>query len=251
MAKERCFSKEVDLCAAFISAIERRKLQWTVYAETGGWDILLVRKDDGFQIGVEAKLKLNAEVVGQTLEERAWYVDGPGPDCRAILVPPEQSNWYGAIAAYIGITVIRLDRPDRNGRFAFSPRLPDEADHYSVESWHEWAPAKRIKLPEYIPDVAAGAPSPVQLTQWKIGALRLTALLEKNGFLTRDDFKTCKVDHRRWISKQTGWLKVKDGYMIAGDCFPKVARQHPVVYEQIKAEIAKLAPKAKQGSLSL
>jgi hypothetical protein len=39
-----------------------------VYPETEGWDILLVRVSDGFQIGIQAKLALNIGVINQCLE---------------------------------------------------------------------------------------------------------------------------------------------------------------------------------------
>ena len=59
MKREKPYPTEVALCSAFIAAVPR---EWTAYAETAGWDILLVRKADGFQIGVEAKLKIGVEV---------------------------------------------------------------------------------------------------------------------------------------------------------------------------------------------
>jgi hypothetical protein len=244
-AKAKTFSKEVDLCAAFIAAVDDR---WVAYAETGGWDILLVRKVDGFQIGIEAKLKLNAEVLSQALEEYgAFNADGEGPDCRAILVPEEQSSWFGRIADYIGITVVKLSSSWRKGRLTIHPELPRYDNEWAGHDWYEWAPAKHCRLPEYIPDVAAGAKSPIKLTAWKVGALRLQALLERNGCLTREDFKTCKVDHRRWLAKDNGWLKIENGRIVAGKYFPDVARQHPIVYEQIKADMAYVKPA--QGNL--
>lgn len=78
--KQKPFATEAELCARFIAAIGA---DWTAYAETEGWDILLVRKADGFQIGIEAKLKFNLDVVTQALETNTYAVVSPGPDCRA------------------------------------------------------------------------------------------------------------------------------------------------------------------------
>ena len=57
--------------------------EWTSYAETAGWDILLVRKTDGFQIGIQAKLKITPFVMAQCLDEYPWSVDRPRPDAIA------------------------------------------------------------------------------------------------------------------------------------------------------------------------
>ena len=51
------FKTEADLCTAFARCVDKR--DWIIFNETAGWDILLVRKADGFQIGIEAKLKLS------------------------------------------------------------------------------------------------------------------------------------------------------------------------------------------------
>lgn len=66
------FAKESDLCAAFIAAVSRpaeryeiERDRWVVYPETADFDILLRREADGAQIGIEAKLRLNAYVVSQ------------------------------------------------------------------------------------------------------------------------------------------------------------------------------------------
>ena len=242
MRKAKLFAKEVDLCAAFIKAVGP---DWTVFAETGGWDILLVRKRDGFQIGIEAKLRLNAEVINQALEEYAWNVTGPGPDCRAILVPEDATLGLSRLCAYVGLVVIKMHGAHRH-RDRFAPRLPKVEDSHFSE-WPEWAPTKRHPLPEYIPDVAAGAPAPIRLTQWKIGALRLQAIIEDKGFITREDFKMARVDHRRWVP--SGWLEVKGGRYVKGTSFPDFAAQHPKVFEQIKQDMLEGKRKTEQGVL--
>jgi hypothetical protein len=60
----RPYRTEADLCAAFLAALRRDyQEKWLAYAETEGWDVLLVRQKDGFQIGIQAKLALNASVI--------------------------------------------------------------------------------------------------------------------------------------------------------------------------------------------
>lgn len=241
MKKPKPFATEVELCAAFLSALPKG---WTAYAETAGFDLLLVRDVDGFQIGIEAKLKCNATVLQQSLEDHGRYsVASPGPDCRAILVPDGEGT-LKPLADYLGITVIQMRMPCGWSGPAFLPGLPTD-DQVWADYWHEWLPAKRCPLPAYVPDVPAGAPAPVQLTDWKIKALKLVILAEVRGHVTRADFKFLGLDHRRWITPD-GWLRATDrrGWYVAHGSPPTaLKKQHPRVYEQIKADAETWMPK--------
>lgn len=238
--KAKPFTTEVDLCKAFLAAVPTK--DWTAYAETAGWDILLVRAD-GAQVGIQAKLRLNADVVSQAIEDGYSYrVTAPGPDFRAVLVPDSDAGGFDRIAAYIGFTIIRMRVVSEAERKwwgyprapAFSPGLPN--DRYSDHNWYECFPSKRCKLPEYVPDVDAGAPSPVQLTEWKIGALKLQATLEAHGYVTREDFKHLHIDHRRWTAVG-GWLRrCHCGLGFFSPNGLGFDKQHPRVYAEIKAK---------------
>lgn len=229
------FKTEVDLCARFLTGLDK---DWTSYAETAGWDILLVREADGFQIGVEAKLKLNLQVINQAIEDSIHWVNHAGPDCRAVLVP-EGELGFDIIADYIGITIIRVRPPYEKGVSGpiFTPYLPALKESWLHSEWHEWCPTKRHKLPDYIPDVAAGSSAPVQLTEWKIAAIKIMVTLEQRGYVTRADFKALKIDHRRWL-KPNSWLLVENGRYVRGS-MPDFKSQHPKVYEQIVADASK------------
>lgn len=239
-AKPKMFGTEAALCAAFIAQIGE---SWTAFNETAGWDILLVRRADGFQIGVQAKLRLNAAVVGQALEDDpTWSVDAPGPDCRAVLVPADIQNAcaFDKICAHLGVTVVRVRAGDGRRHPSFGPSLPIDPKNPHEGHWHELAPLRRHGLPEYVPDVAAGSSSPLQLTAWKIKAIKIAVTLETRGHVTRRDFAHHKLDHRRWLAM--GWLKVVDGQFVK-DLFPDFERQHPVVYGQIRADAPKWLPR--------
>ncbi|UFX42112.1 hypothetical protein HAP47_0022900 [Bradyrhizobium sp. 41S5] len=248
MAKPKPFATEVDLCKRFISSLPEG---WTAYAECCGWDILLVRNADGFQIGVEAKLRLNTEVISQALEEYgAFYADHPGPDCRAVLVPFDSQGGFDRICRYIGLTIIyvRSEEQVKAGTSfgyrpkSFEPGLPGDQHGTNAKEWHEWAPAKRHTLPDYVPDVAAGAPSPVQLTSWKIAAIKIAIILEKRGFLVRADFKHVNIDHRRWLPSGASWLVLENGVYRGAPSFPDFKAQHPRVYDQIAADFDRWKP---------
>lgn len=242
MKRAKPFATEADLCARFIAAIGP---DWTAYNETASWDILLVRKVDGFQIGIEAKLRLNTEVISQALEDYgAFYADHPGPDCRAVLVPADSQGGFGRICEYIGLTIIyvRSEQQVKDGTSfgykpkIFEPGLPGDKHGINETEWYEWAPAHRHKLPDYVPDVAAGSPSPIQLTSWKIAAIKIAVILEKRGFLLRSDFKHINIDHRRWLPSGAGWLVLDGGAYRASVGFPDFRAQHPRVYEEIAAD---------------
>jgi hypothetical protein len=242
MKTPKPFAKEADLCAAFIEALPD---SWTAYPETAGWDILLVRKKDGFQIGIQAKLRLNTDVINQAIDEYGyWSAADPGPDCRALLVP--ESKGFARICQYLALVVITPSQPISYGpkatrsRWRFDPSLP-EVGHYLAGDWPEWAPATRCKLPAYVPDVIAGASAPTQLTDWKIKALKLAVLLEKNGAVQRTDFKHLQLDHRRWVEGR--WLSITpNGGFIAGSNWPDFKRAHPRVYVEIEADFEKWKP---------
>ncbi len=238
MAKLKPFATEADLCARFIGALDKN---WTAYAETAGWDILLVRDSDGFQIGIQAKLKMNTHVINQAIEGSLYWVEHAGPDCRAIMVP-ESEGGFETIAAYIGVTIIKVRVPYEKGISgpSFTPYLPRIDDNWLHSEWHEWCPAKRHELPEYIPDVPAGASAPIQLTKWKIAAIKIAVTLERRGYVTRSDFKVHGIDHRRWLIPN-GWLRQEDGRYVQG-AMPDFRAQHPKVFEQIAADAMKWMP---------
>lgn len=233
------YATEAELCAEFLALVDTK--QWTAYAETAGWDILLSRNGDGAQIGIQAKLKFNAHVVTQSLDEY-WRFRERGPDYRAVLVPDYVgSNGLGTICCYIGLNVLQVYR-DRHSPAEIRPKLPTHQVEKGWDpEWHDWHPTERHILPAYVPDVAAGSSAPIQLTDWKIRALKLGVLIDLRGFVTRGDMKDLGLDHRRWTCKSTGYLKFDEGrggYVPHSD-FPPFSQTHPTVFQQIKADAAK------------
>jgi hypothetical protein len=235
--RRQVFASESSLCSAFLEALKRDyDGKWVAYAETEDWDILLVRKRDGFQIGIQAKLALNIGVINQCLEYGQTDCE-VGPDCRALLVPAGCGQSFQVICQYIGMTIISV-LPEKE---RIVPGLPGPNTRSPNSPWHEWCPTARHPLPTYVPDVVAGASAPVRLTLWKIKALKIAALLELRGSVSRADFKHLGLDPRRWTSRD-GWLHVvREGY-VTSKRTPKFAEQHPVVYSQIKTDFHKWAP---------
>lgn len=234
------FKTEAELCAAFIEWVKvesgkysygHKTPMWTVYPETADWDILLV-SEDGTQIGIEAKLKFNMKVLAQCMPESYdQYMERPGPDYRAVLVPKADAD-QEKICAALGLL---LFRPANGWTGAgFRPGLSPDVCNFG-NHWHDWNPADRCKLPDYLPDVQAGCPAPLRLTDWKVKALRILALIDVRGYVTKHDFKTHRVDPRAWVGHQ-GLLTpgAEAGQYVRGKA--DFDKQHPIVYAQVLEE---------------
>lgn len=244
------FPTEAALCDCFLRALEKIG-GWTAYPETAGFDILAVYDKTGHQLGVEAKLQLNAKVADQILPSYWDSGDEPGPDFRAVIVPciTESSAGIARMLGMLGVMVWTPEKSWRHG-WLFDRALgeigwsggPDRRAYDSNsgtahwgESWFDWNPPKRCRLPEIVPQVRAGVPAPVQLTPWKIGALRVLATLDLDGFITPKAVRECGVDPRRFCASD-GWLiPLGDGRWGRGR-MPAFDQQHPEAYAQVLAE---------------
>lgn len=230
----------------------KRKL-WTIYREACGWDLLLAEELTGVQIGIEAKLCLNAKVLSQALVGASDYSwQARGPDYRAVLVPAGGRNLeLRQLCDLVGLTVLSLyDTRPYSGEPEWSlhspSRLPDQDDptDFYMAHWHWWAPLEREKLPDYIPDVRAGVKSPIQLTEWKVRAIKLWILLERRGRVTRGDMKALGLSPTRFTDRFNGMLTPDPsagGYVKHGDS-PDFRAQHPRNYAEIEADFEKWMP---------
>ncbi|AMS41182.1 hypothetical protein [Aminobacter aminovorans] len=248
MSEKAKFRSEAELCATFISQLPEG---WTAYPETAGFDILLSRDADGAQVGIEAKLVLNAKVIEQAVpHDNWWHADGEQPDFRAALVPWGCAGGLSGVCGLLGITVIQMASKElyqswyEGSRRKMRPELPKVGmSTWEERDWRDWCPAKRCTLPDYIPDVTAGASAPVQLSDWKIRAIKLVVLLDRRGYVTRADFKHLQLDPGRWIYSGR-WLvhgAVKGQFVRCNET-PDFRTQHPVNFEQIAADFEKWSP---------
>lgn len=244
---------EAALCAEFVDKLEPG---WTVYPETCDWDLLLVltepqpltdsqhrvydrtaikRLEAGTQVGIEAKLRANCTVLRQALPGTSWCdtENTAGPDFRAVLVPKAGGD-FRCVAEHLGIVVLTTEKPG-GYRSPVAGRLEQLLWHSTA--WHH---ARRYKLPEVVPDVPAGVPSPVKLTRWKLGAIKLSMRLRHKGYLVRADFKEFGIDPGRWYNS---WLqpdgKVRGGrglrWVAAPDWTP-FDEQHPGAVAQLEEQ---------------
>ena len=231
------FPTEEALCAAFIRDIQTQP-GWIVYPETAGFDILLVREDTGHQLGIEAKLTLNDKVITQILPGDSQYGGywEQGPDWRAVLVP-EASPGIATLLRIVGVMVFVPSRDYRRAYRDLSWRF-DISNPRSYETeWHDWNPKKRCGLPEIVPRVAAGVPSPLQLTPWKIGALKVLAIIQLDGSITREEVRSCGVDPRRFCAAD-GWLvSLGNGRWGGPGNMPPFEKQHPEAFAEVLGKL--------------
>jgi hypothetical protein len=234
--KERAFKSEADLCAAFIAWATKQE-GVKCYAEWAGWDILVVYRD-GFQLGIQAKLRLNAEVIGQASPHPyEAECESAGPDFRGVLVP--EMNPLGGLALRLGLVVFhpygydayhRVSRPAR-----FTPGILDYADGRPAQwsgnaRWVDWNPRTRHAVPETETGSIAGSPCPVTLTHWKLGALAVLAEIAVKGPITAKRIKALGVHPGRWTTNR--WLEPAEtrGEWVRGEKCPKFDEQHPAAY---------------------
>lgn len=246
LRQKAIFVNEAALCRAFISQVGK---EWVCYAESCGFDILMVRPSDGIQIGVEAKMTLNAKVLLQAREGLHGNYTGGEPDFRAALVPMgTATSEMKAIARLLNITVIEmmdkemyLERKASSyywDKTKFKPALPVVAGEYGFNQDHVWLdmlPHERCTVPEYVPDVTAGASGPSQLSDWKIKAIKICVIVEKRGYVTVDDFLSLNINRRRFMDM--GWIRASDirGRFIFGVDMG-LRKQHPRNYLEIEAD---------------
>ena len=214
---------EIELCAAFIAWVQTHS-DWIVYAESGGFDMLLVAPD-GAQLGIEAKLGFTAKLLDQALP-RNCFSGAAGPDFRGVLLPASPRGESLELLRSLGLLSFYGSR--RDDQF-HGDSLTDR------ESWSHWAPEKRIELPGFVPDVAAGAPSPVRLTKSKIAALKIVALIDVRGYVVPQDFRDLGIDSRRWTNPMNELLRLNDeGRYVRGEKL-MFDKQHPRVFAEIVA----------------
>lgn len=231
------YATEADLVAEFLRRLTLmdRNQKWTAYPESSGWDLLLVH-DAGFQLGIEAKLTLNPKVVDQALigaftQRPAW----DGPDYRAVLVPSEGRQLHMSnICKAIGLGVITV-KPEVDGSFHWLD-LPTNSEYCA---WPNWGPVVRCPVPDYVPKVAAGVQSPTLLSDWKVRAIKLLIILDRKGWIDRNDLKALGLSPTRWTCAYNGFLgrvPGKPARYVRSNQTPDYRAQMPENFAEIEAD---------------
>jgi hypothetical protein len=247
--------KEADLCALFIQEFNQMP-GWTCYPEAAGFDVLVVH-EDGRQIGVEAKMQLNAKVADQILPNLGEdYYGHPGPDHRLVIVSKitDASAGIAKMLVRLGVKVAMPRRGSGfNGdSFTFDRfyNIAEAAGRTSIfsEQWlYDWNPPERCQVPVLVTNLPAGVPSPVRLTPWKESALKVLAQLRRQGFITAKQIAGHGIGVTAWTQapgSKPAWLAkgTVRGTWIETEHMPAFDKQHPDVYALAVETLAATAP---------
>ena len=247
--------KEADLCALFIQEFNELP-GWACYPEAAGFDVLVVH-EDGRQIGVEAKMQLNAKVADQILPNLGDdYYGRPGPDHRLVIVSKitDASAGIAKMLDRLGVKVIlpRKNSGFNGDLFTFDRfyKIAEASGRTSIfsEQWlHDWNPSERCRVPILVTNLPAGVPSPVRLTPWKESALKVLALLRRQGFITAKQIASHGIGASAWTQapgSKPAWLAkgTVRGTWIETEHMPAFDKQHPEVYALAVDSIEAAAP---------
>lgn len=231
---DRFQGSEADLCDWLIEREATRG--WVAYPEHAGWDVLMVRERDGFQVGVQAKLRANCEVIAQAADGMAR---SKRPDVAAVLVPDASHAFVRVARLCGGIKVLHWSSPHR-----YDFNFLDERLHSATGS-----PGTRHELPPFVPAVRAGSPAPTPLTKWKLAALRLCLLLDRQGYVTTEDIKRLGMSPTRWLDllRMDGYVPgrrlhrlVRGDKLLPDQQYPELAAQVAAHYQE--AEVTREQP---------
>lgn len=201
------YETEAALCADFIEAAKADG--WEVYPEQGSWDVLLVRRK--VQVGVQAKLVANDEVLLQALPDDPR--DATGPTYRAVLVGryPGRTDAavrrreveFHALARHLRLLVLDPPVPGRRGFYANWLKVGFEANlalganlraryrlfrlRSPLDFWHYRREGKRVWTPPFVPEgIEAGVPSPRAVGKWQVASVRLEVAVRELGYASLD-----------------------------------------------------------------
>lgn len=221
------FASEAALCEVLRSAA--RALGWVFYPETGGWDAIVVLPDET-QVGVQAKLRANVDVLAQTIVPLRRV----GPDVHAVLVPT-CSIAFRDVARELGFVVLigdilrgEMDPSWRGPRDAMEPGHLERVVERAPRTTH--LPG-RCWLPPYVPDGPAGVAAPRSVSAWRVAAARLCAEIRAGLEPTNAELKErglAPSTWYRWLDPVPGTrprrYAPRRGVALPDVAFPDVSR---------------------------
>ena len=242
--KEReTMKKETELCEVFIrefNAVDG----WTCYPEAAGFDVLVVH-DDGRQIGVEAKLALNAKIADQILPDCGDdFYGSAGPDHRLVIVSKitDASAGIAKMLQRLGVKVLQPRQSWQVSGYEWTFDLRHQLlcyeegpSFFGRERMFDWSPEARCHVPSIVTNLPAGVPAPVRLTPWKESALKVIALMRRQGHISAKQIASFGISTTAWTQPGTkpAWLAKSStrGLWVETEHMPAFDKQHPDMYE--------------------
>lgn len=181
------YVSEAALCEVLAALARAEGL--VVYPETSGWDLLLVRPEDGEQVGVQAKLRPNVDV----LEQALVGARAKGPEVHAVLVP-SCSAAFRRVALELNLCVLEgylldpehgMDRGAR-GWWRLREVLEKAPRHHHLPG--------RCWVPPFVPNLPAGVPGPRSVTPWKVHAAQMCARVRAGEALSNREVRSLGMD---------------------------------------------------------
>lgn len=169
---------EYEMCDEFIKLNSEH---FDIYPECYGFDIYMFCKESGTQFGIQAKLSMNINVVTQAINSIYSYnreLKKYGPHYNCILTPTSESR----VCEHLNILSIE---PNTNLHYTLKDNY--RLKHIYNVSVNEHA--CRYDKPEVRLNGSAGVPSPRNLSRWRISALKLMILYEKQGYILSSDVR--------------------------------------------------------------
>jgi len=192
MPDDSKFSEE-DLCSEFRFFLET-KYSAVVHPEVSDWDMVAVTSSIGntaipfaAHLGIQAKLVANVEVLYQAAVQHRL-----APRYRCVLVRRASSEFID-LASHLGLCV--AVREFQRSVFGKKSAWQTPEDGFKLFGSPKDFGSTQFNLPPVVTTMPAGTRSPRQLTPWKVKALKICLLADKQGYLT---------DIRRWLT--SNWL---------------------------------------------
>lgn len=240
-------SKEQALCYDFID--EAQLLGWKVYPEypDSTFDLFLVAEDGcstegvkpGTQIGVQAKMSANLDLLRQMLE--ASRRRKRGPDYIVSLVPgAPRTDGERTVAETIdrlgmGFLYVYDTFEGHYGRWSKRANLRTMQHLGHHQKFQE-----RVALPEVDTWTEPGVASPMPVTTWQMRAIKFCLELERLGAVSYVEFDIHKMHVQTWLN--AGWIvqEGKEGRRFLYKLNPNSDKSRPdLKHPEVKAQLAK------------
>jgi hypothetical protein len=213
--KTHKYRYEYEMCDEFV---ELNKADWDIYPECYGYDMLMFSKDSEIQIGVQAKLKNNLQVIYQILNnvDISNRIKRIGPHYGAVLTPIDDNNYYHLCRR---LNIIKFNIVPIKATMNYINNV--NLDGYTILNFLERHNRPIIRLND-----SPGKSSPKNLSQWRIQALKIMNKYYDQGYIISSQLRELGLNTTLF----TNWFEYRYREPKVGRCFKMVLKdenKHP------------------------